>query len=119
MARPKIDHMARLGLQPHASAQTVNGMPMRDAEILGRRSRKVWPCSAGDVCSVGLPIDLDEVYIQHSYGPRSPERRLDRYHVACAITREIVRHVEHPVDQGNSRRQAVLAQRARREANAD
>jgi hypothetical protein len=120
MARPKIDHMKRLDLQPHASAcKDGKGYPRNDVEIVGRRSRKVWTCAAGDLCAVGLPIDLDEVYIEHAQGTCRYTGKCDRYHVACAITGKIVFHVEHPVDRGNSRRQAVLAQRARGRANAN
>jgi hypothetical protein len=122
MARaPKIDHLARLGLKPHPDKTMTRDNTRRDdVEILGRRSRKVWPCAAAvdRDCSVGLDIDLDEVYIEHAEGVRRFDGRTSRYHVACAINKQIVIPVENAIDKGNSRRAAIQAQKARKAANA-
>ncbi len=112
--RPKIDHLARLGLEPHPNLAILR----KDVEILGRRSRKEWPC-ADPECSVGFNIDLDEVYVEHAVGIARYLGEIFRYHVACAITKQIVRPVEGAIDKGNSRRQAIQAQRARKAANAN
>jgi hypothetical protein len=117
--RPKIDHLERLGLKPHPDKTMTRDNTRRDdVEILGRRSRKVWSCAATDECSVGADIDLDEVYIEHAEGVRRFDGRTSRYHVACAINKQIVIPVQNAIDQGNSRRAAIQAQRARKAANA-
>lgn len=116
--RPKINHLARLGLEPHPhSTHTLDNTLRRDVEILGRRSRKEWPC-ADPKCSVGFDIGLDEVYIEHFVGTSRYVGEHFQYHVACAINKQIVRPVEGAIDRGNSRRQAIQAQRARKAANA-
>lgn len=116
--RPKINHLARLGLEPHPhSTHTLDNTRRRDVEILGRRSRKEWPC-ADPKCSVGFDIDLDEVYIEHFVGTSRYGGEHFQYHVACAINKQVVRPVEGAIDKGNNRRQAIQAQRARKAANA-
>ena len=87
-----------------------------DVIILGRRSRKTWTCSAASECSVGVPIDLDEVYVEHAEGVHQFDGNTNRYHIACALNRQIVKLVEKAVDLGNGRRQAIAEQRARRAA---
>ena len=117
--RPKIDHLARLGLKPHPDKiMTRDNTRRDDVEILGRRSRKVWTCAATGDCSVGFDIDLDEVYIEHAEGVRRFDGRTSRYHVACAINKQIVSPIENAIDKGNSRRAAIQAQKARKAANA-
>ena len=116
--RPKINHLERLGLKPHPySTHTQNDLLRMDVEILGRRSRKEWPC-ADPECCVGFDIGLDEVYIEHAVGMVRYHGEIFRYHLACAINKKIVRPVDKPIDKNNSRRQAILAQRARKAANA-
>ncbi len=118
MNRPKINHLERLGLETHPhSTHTLDNARRRDVEILGRRSRKEWPC-AHPKCSVGLDIDLDEVYIEHAVGTARYLGEIFRYHIACAINKQVVRPVEGAIDKGNNRRQAIQAQRARKAANA-
>ncbi len=122
--RPKINHLARLGLEPHPDKTMTRDNSIRDdVEILGRRSRKQWRCSAEDLppdgqCAVGVPIDEDEIYIEHAEGVRRFDGRTNRYHVACAINAQIVRPVANSIDKGNGRRQAIQEQRARRAANS-
>lgn len=121
--RAKIDHMARQGLEAHPESTHKhdgegNLVRRQDIQIIGRRSRKVWECSEGENCSVGLPIDLDEIYIEHAVGMYYHGGKTYRYHVACAINKQVVRPIEGAIDKGNSRRQAIHAQRARKAANA-
>jgi hypothetical protein len=117
--RPKINHLERQGLEPHPhSTHTLDNTLRKDVEILGRRSRKEWECSSGDKCAVGMHIDLDEVYVEHAVGTARYLGEIFRYHVACAITKQVVRPIEGAIDKGNSRRAAIQAQRARRAANA-
>lgn len=112
--RPKINHLARLGLERNRNLATDK--PTID--ILGRRSRKDWPCSAGDRCSIGYDIGLDEVYVEHAVGTARYLGETFRYHVACAINAQVVLPVDQGIDKGNNRRQAIQAQRARKAANA-
>lgn len=105
----KINHLERLGLEPHPLNTHKDDTPIKDVEIVGRRSRKEWACSAGDQCSMGCDIDLDEVYVQHSVGVAIFAKSF-RYHVACAIDKQVVRYT-------GGRRAAIKAQRARRAAN--
>ena len=115
--RPKIDHLARLGLKPHPDKTMTRDNTRRDdVVILGRRYRKMWSCAAADECRVGINIDLDEVYIEHAEGVGRFDGQTSRYHVACAINAHIVLPVENAIDQGNSRRAAIQAQRARKAA---
>lgn len=113
MARPKIDHLARLGLERNTNLAT----DQPTISVLGRRSRKEWPCAA-EQCSVGYDIDLDEVYVEHALGVARILGEVRRYHVACAITTQVVKPVEQAIDKGNSRRHAIQMQKARRAANA-
>jgi hypothetical protein len=107
-----------LGVKPHPDrTKTAEGSTRADVTIVGRRSRKEWDCAAGEKCSIGFAIDVDEVYVEHSVGV-AVFAEVSRYPVACAIKSQVVQPVENAIDKGNSRRQAIQAQRARREVNA-
>ncbi len=115
--RPKINHLERLGLAPHPNkVKCQDGSLRTDVIVLGRRSRKVWPCSAAQECSVGVPIDVDEIYVEHAEGVGRFDGQTNRYHTACAINKQIVELVVNPIDQNNGRRQAIAEQKARRAA---
>lgn len=116
--RPKINHLDRLGLAPHPNKiKCMDGSLRVDITILGRRSRKEWVCSAGDECSVGLPIDLDEIYVEHAEGVGRYDGNTSRYHIACALNKQIVEpSANTEVPLSNGRRQAIAEQRARRAA---
>ena len=115
--RPKINHLERLGLLPHPNkAKCQDGSMRHDVLILGRRSRKEWSCAASDACNVSLPIDVDEIYVEHAEGVGRFDGKTSRYHVACAITQEIVELTANAVEQSNGRRKAIAEQKARRAA---
>ncbi len=119
-ARPKINHLERLGLTPHPKkVKCQDGSLRTDVIVLGRRSRKVWGCSAAQECSVGVPIDVDEIYVEHAEGVGRFDGKTNRYHTACAINNQIVEILMNPVDQNNGRRQAIAEQKARRRAALD
>jgi hypothetical protein len=124
----KVDHLKRLGLEPHDkyvsrlndTRKTKNGLVSGVIDILGRRSRKEWNC-ASPTCTLG-PIELDSVYIEFATGTNRYTGKTSRYHVACALTAHIVAPVSDRVatlDKGNGRRQGIMEQRARKEASAN
>jgi hypothetical protein len=115
--RPKINHLERLGLLPHPlKAKCKDGSTRTDVLILGRRSRKEWSCASGTECNVSLPIDVDEIYVEHAEGVGRFDGQTSRYHIACAITKEIVELSANAVEQNNGRRKAIAEQKARRAA---
>ena len=115
--RPKINHLERLGLLPHPhKVKCQDGSLRNDVLILGRRSRKEWICFAGDKCNIAMPIDVDEIYVEHAEGVGRFDGKTSRYHIACAITQKIVELSANAVEQSNGRRKAIAEQKARRAA---
>ncbi len=115
--RPKIDHLQRLGLQPHPESAEDGSGPIAGIEILARRSRKEWKCAAEACQTSGVPIGIDTLYVELAESISRYTGKTLRYHIPCAILNRVVRRLEEAVDVGNNRRQAILATRARAHAS--
>jgi len=110
------NHLERRGFRPNEKAlaklSKVIGTKTVSPIVIGRRARKEWTCSAAD-CD--LPhIEWDEVYVQMSIGLAAYNSDYSRFHMACALRRDLIEQVD--VDSTNQRRQAIMMVRAKRKA---
>jgi len=114
------NHLERRGFRPNEKALAklskvitlMNGTKTVAPIVIGRRARKEWTCAAED-CDLP-PIVWDEVYVQMSIGLAAYNSDYSRYHMACALRRELIEQVD--VDSTNQRRQAIMMVRAKRKS---
>jgi hypothetical protein len=115
--KPKINQLERRGYSVNpeflVEIDSAGMSRLKDIEVIGRRTRKIWDCKAGDACPLGK-IDLDEVYVEIT-GEDRYTGKADRWHVACALRAGIIMQEKNSLDMTNNRRAAIEEAKARKE----
>ena len=98
-----IKHLENRGFK--ANPEKATGENKVAGAIMGRRSRKEWPCAAED-CNL-RHIEWDEVYVEATdpsdFVGRHKVKPPKRYHLLCAIRHELIVKDEDKTEKINRR----------------